>query len=181
MLHKLFHWFYCLDLLDAAVLVAVCAMVYLLATEAVRNRWVKNSVHLLLLTVWMAVVLYMTIGMREGSNTRKLTLIPFYSYYVLFHGGSREIIRTNLMNVLLFVPGGLFTGCLLPERWKVWSRLSIIVLLFAAVSIGIEWAQYYFSLGTSEMDDVIHNAFGALIGALGPVTLQQWIKEIRQD
>lgn len=34
------------------------------------------------------------------------------------------------------------------------------------MSIGIEYAQYRFGLGLAEVDDVIHNALGAMLGAL---------------
>lgn len=181
MLHKLFHWFYCLDLHDAVILVAVCALAYLLAMEAVRKRRIKYTVHFLLLCAWTAVVLYMTIGTREVGSIRQLTVIPFYSYSVFVNGGNREIFRTNLMNVLLFVPGGLLGCILLPEKWKIRVKILLVFAAFSAMSIGIEWGQYCGALGTSEMDDVIHNTLGALAGALATVTFQHWEKEIRRD
>lgn len=170
-----------MELKDAVMVVALCAVAYLVAMEVVRIRKVKNCIHIFLLAVWASGLFYMTIGMREGSGIHERTLIPFYSYYVLMNGGSQEIIRTNLMNVLLFVPGGLFAGCLLPENGKMWIRVLAVAVLFAVVSAGIEWAQYHFSLGTSEVDDVIHNTIGAMAGALGAFSFQQWKKGIRQE
>ena len=42
----------------------------------------------------------------------------------------------------------------------------MVVIALTAMSAGIEFLQYHFALGRCEIDDVIHNALGALLGSL---------------
>ena len=93
-------------------------------------------------------------------------MIPFHSYRAVIAGENKEILRSNFMNVVLFYPAGLFACELLPKSWSRAKRVILVAVLFALVSAGIEFCQYHFALGQAEVDDVIHNALGALIGAL---------------
>ena len=90
-------------------------------------------------------------------------MIPFQSYRAFFAGENEELLRSNLMNVLLFFPAGLFAGTLLPRR-RLLPILGI-ALAAALLSAGIEVLQFRFALGFAETDDVIHNTLGALLGA----------------
>ena len=78
------------------------------------------------------------------------------------------------MNVILFYPAGLFACELLPKSWSWAKRVILVAVLFALVSTGIEFCQYHFALGQSEIDDVIHNTFGALIGAMISTIHVKW-------
>ena len=61
-----------------------------------------------------------------------------------------------LLNVLFFIPYGL----LFP--WKDnWKRVFVTALV---LSVFIEFSQFIFNLGWGEVDDVISNTLGALIG-----------------
>ena len=61
-----------------------------------------------------------------------------------------------LLNILFFIPYGL----LFP--WKDnWKRVLVTALV---LSISIELSQYIFNLGWCEVDDVISNTLGAMIG-----------------
>ena len=61
-----------------------------------------------------------------------------------------------LMNILFFIPYGL----LFP--WKDnWKRVFVTALV---LSVFIEFSQFIFNLGWCEVDDVISNTLGAMIG-----------------
>lgn len=63
------------------------------------------------------------------------------------------------MNVLVFIPIGLLIGC----SWKNLSWWKAI--LFGCVfSVGIELLQLVLKRGFSELDDVMHNTLGCIIG-----------------
>ena len=181
MLNSLFTWFYCLPMGNAVLLVAGCSLVYLLFARLIRNFWIRYPIHALFLTAWAALVIYMTVLIRRCDPGNAVDLIPFYSYYVALSGGNREMFRSNLMNVLLFVPGGLLCGCLMPRNLKKWVSLSIVIAVFAVFSAGIEWMQLRNMLGDCQTDDVIHNAFGAVIGAMSIHIPLKFKKEIRQE
>ncbi len=76
--------------------------------------------------------------------------------------GKTESIQ-NINNILVFIPFGLFFP------GKGWQWLLLTVVLF---SVGIEATQYVFNLGWCEIDDVICNALGAVIG----FGVCKWIK-----
>ena len=60
------------------------------------------------------------------------------------------------LNILFFIPYGL----LFP--WKDnWKRVFVTALV---LSVFIELSQFIFNLGWCEVDDVISNTFGAMIG-----------------
>ena len=61
-----------------------------------------------------------------------------------------------VQNILFFIPYGL----LFP--WKDnWKRVFVTALI---LSVSIELSQFIFNLGWCEVDDVINNTLGAMIG-----------------
>ena len=68
--------------------------------------------------------------------------------------GKQESIQ-YIQNVLFFIPFGF----LFP--WKKWKPVFMTALMTSAI---IEATQYIFNLGWCELDDVISNTAGALIG-----------------
>lgn len=107
-----------------------------------------------------AVILYMTVYAR-GESPQAPVLIPFYSFVEA--RVQPEFYRSMLMNVFLFEPIGLSLPNILPQK----AHPVVLTVLFAMLlSIGIEAAQFYFSLGRCETDDVIMNTLGAAIGGL---------------
>ncbi|MGM9537118.1 MAG: VanZ family protein [Candidatus Onthomonas sp.] len=117
-----------------------------------------------LLLLWALVVLYMTL-LNRGEGGGAVMLTPFWSYREALSGGNRELLRSNLMNVLLFLPGGLLVGELTPRSWR--GKTALLALgLSLLLSAGIETLQGIFGLGIAEVDDVIHNTLGGLLGSL---------------
>lgn len=157
---------YCLDIPDVILLavVATCFLIYL------HGRWnTKIWWRLLLgffLLCWAAAVTYATISSRSDGGQPVCRMTLFHSYREILNGGSREILRSNFMNIILFYPAGLIGGMVLPRKWPGWLRCGLVTLLLAAISAGIEWTQYRLILGQCEIDDVLHNTVGALLGVL---------------
>lgn len=90
-------------------------------------------------------------------------------------------MRTNFMNTILFYPVGLFGSELLPNRWKYVQKAVLIGIIFALMSLGIEFCQYRYALGLAEVDDVIHNTLGALLGTLaGLIPFEKIILKFRK-
>lgn len=133
--------------------------------KANQNKWLWKLCCVAAFLVWGAIVLYYTVLSR---TTGKLEVhwMPLYQLGSLLKDGPQEIIRTAWMNVLLFVPGGLFLHASLPRKWNSWQRVAAILLLLTSLSVGIEVMQYRYALGCVETDDVIFNVLGAGIGTL---------------
>lgn len=106
-----------------------------------------------LLILYIAVILYLTLLNRDVSHKR-INLNFFWSYRFLFHD---EYLRLEILNnILLFIP----LGIILAQIYPTWKTIFIPFFL----SIGIELIQYVSARGLLEVDDVISNSLGGLIG-----------------
>lgn len=167
MLYSFFLWFYCLSITDAVLSVIVVSAGFLILCQWSREKRLWRPMLSLLLLIWIAVIAVATLTDRTpGIIPAEPELIPFHSYRAVMAGGNKEILRSNFMNVVLFYPAGLLACELLPKSWRRAKRVILVAVLFALVSVRIEFCQYHFALGQAEVDDVIHNTLGAIIGAL---------------
>ena len=114
----------------------------------------------LLLIEYTFLLFCSTVITRMTSESRQYDFHPFWSYRAI-QEGRVELLPENIMNALVFVPIGLLMGVALPNvKW--WGVLLIGLFL----SVGIEALQFVFVKGFSEVDDVMHNTLGCLIGWL---------------
>ena len=57
-------------------------------------------------------------------------------------------------------------GCLLPYSCRLFDKKRNVVLMAMASSSVIEFIQYVCGIGLFEIDDILNNTFGAIIGVL---------------
>ena len=116
-----------------------------------------------LLVLYIGFIVYMTIVYREAGG-RSTHLIPFSSYRRFF--ANRSTRQEILNNIWLFVPLGFLLRKTAKGKW-IW-------LAPAALSVLIEAVQYVFGIGCCEIDDVISNGLGGIIGiGLGSVRIMK--------
>lgn len=164
---KLFLWFYCLPIEGVLLLILLATVAFFILRHLLGNTMYWKAGIPILLLCWVAVILFATLGQRtEGVNFSGPVLTPFISYYAVLKGETKELLRSNFMNIVLFYPAGLLVCEILPKHRKRLWKVVLITTVFALVSFGVEYAQYRFGLGQAEIDDVIHNTVGALIGSL---------------
>ena len=166
MMGRLLTWFYCLPLSGVLCLAALCTLVFLLLKGIWGERHWWNAALGLALLGCAALIVYTTLGGRERGSPGQAELKLFHSYRAVMNGGNGEILRSNFMNAALFYPAGVLAVSLLPERWPRGCRWLLVLLVLAALSVGIEYRQYVCALGRAEVDDVFHNALGAVLGGL---------------
>ena len=119
-------------------------------------------------------MLYSTVLSRSAGEGGQVLLQPLHSYREILRGGSRELLRSNFMNALLFFPAGLLGVSALPAKWPGWCRVLAVFALLMGLSVGVEAIQYACRLGNVEADDVLHNALGAALGCLaGMISFQK--------
>jgi VanZ family protein len=76
-------------------------------------------------------------------------------------------ILDGVLNLTMFVPLGLLSCTLLEARgWKPLTASIIVIATTAALSLGVESAQYFLMSRASERQDVILNVISAGIGAM---------------
>ena len=163
-MYTLYTWFYCLPIPNILFLLLVLSAGYVcLRRRLEKGRFWRLAITLLL--AWLAVIVSATLAGRSGISFRPAPeLLPFHSYRAVLSGESRELLRSNFMNAVLFYPAGLLGCDLLPEGWSRKRRIFVGAGLCVLLILGIECSQYLFSLGQAEADDVIHNGLGSLLG-----------------
>ena len=110
---------------------------------------------MVMLTGYVFLVICTTIIFRECYSEARYALIPFDTYESLYIKRIAQII----LNVILFVPIGLFGGVTIKEFKKV-------ALCGLILSVVIETTQLITKTGICSTDDVIHNTIGCVLGYL---------------
>ena len=110
----------------------------------------------LLLTEYVYLLLCSTVFFRRASALVGFNCIPFKTYREILTGNDFLLSQT-IMNVLVFVPIGLLLRIVAKKRYVALSMGFLI-------SLCIEMLQYLLAKGYCEVDDVIHNTLGCLLG-----------------
>lgn len=123
----------------------------------------KNNITYILFIVYFIVlfwILLFKLGVHFSSMGKisRINLIPF-SKPSMSHG--KIDFSEMILNVLIFVPLGLYAGILF-ERWVFVKKL----LLFFLISLIIEVLQFVFRLGAADITDIITNTLGGIIGLM---------------
>lgn len=108
------------------------------------------------------VILSFTVwGRKTGSGSGEVSLEPFITF--VYAKQQPEYYRTMFMNFFLFLPLGLALPHVFPDRLK--GRAALTFAAGLALSVGVELCQYVCRFGRCEIDDVLMNALGVLVGA----------------
>ena len=154
------------ELIGAILAVLLCVF----ASIAVKKWRYKKYAILLMSIIYLAGLLYFTMIRGRNAELGGVKLgISFTIYKAIKARHYGLSTNRSVLNILLFVPAGL----LLPQvsayllRIKTKFRFTNI-LKFAAISLLIsliiEGSQLAFRLGVFEVDDLIKNTLGGVIG-----------------
>lgn len=124
-----------------------------------------------MVVVWVVAAVYLVLLLkllllsRAPGSERSLNLIPFASIANYLFSGLSTVHRFAAANVLgnvaAFVPFGAYLP-LIRRRTGIGANLLIVI----GTSVVVEVVQGVFGLGASDIDDVILNTLGGLIGIL---------------
>lgn len=164
MVRMIYRLIYGRSLFQIVLTIIACVLGWFLAASFMEKHgrkaiwvWVNRAAMLTVLAAVAGVTLWF-----RSETVSEVILTPFYSFVEA--KTEPEIYRSMLMNVFLFVPLGLTMPFALPSKWK--HRRLITIIFAFLLSGGIEFLQYRYSLGRCEVDDVICNTLGAVIGTL---------------
>lgn len=149
-----------------AVLVAAGSAV-LLSRRGVARERVLRAVAAVLLVGAVVAVLHLTLAGSARVATDG-SLVPLRSIRAELGNVDPWLGIVNLIgNAAVFVPIGL----LVPLAWeRPWTRG---IASAAVLSAGIELCQWEFRLGAGDVDDLILNTLGGLIGAVGAFSVRR--------
>lgn len=152
-----------LDLYIGAAIVLCIGLLFLIKWKGIKDSF--RFIALLAFIEYVALIFCSTVLFRAASDVRKYNFHPFWSY------NEPSLFVENVMNVVVFVPVGMLLGITFKDiRW--WQALLTGVCL----SVSIEILQFIFKKGFSELDDVMHNTLGCMIG-LGLYSLARYVYE----
>lgn len=137
--------------------------------EKTKYRWIAH----VLFAIYMGVLFRFTI-LRDGfsfenfmeNGTLNLTLFTEYSPFLRNRIWGRFLYLFG-GNIAAFIPFGVYLG----YRGK---RIIPTVVFGFLLSFFIESMQYVWGVGISEIDDLILNTLGALLGAAAVKLVQRW-------
>lgn len=110
-----------------------------------------------LLVIYLIVLVWIILFKMGVSfsymEERRINLIPFANgYYSL---------TETIMNVVIFIPLGLYVGILFRKNTFAWA-----ILFFFLASLTIESLQVIIKTGTFDITDLLTNTSGGIIGYL---------------
>lgn len=110
----------------------------------------------------MPISYYLNIMDRPAYNLLSVNVTPLKTIIDYLGGNPTwQIAAKNILgNILLFAPFGFLIPQLLVKR----SSYLRIALLASSFSLLLETAQLLFGLGSWDIDDIILNTMGAIVG-----------------
>ena len=119
---------------------------------------------ILLLVEYVFLLFCSTVIFRATGETRQYDFHPFWSY------SRPDLLVENIMNVVVFIPVGLMLGSLLRVKGSSTSEATksmtwlMVAIIGCGISVTIESLQFFLMRGFSEVDDVMHNTVGCILG-----------------
>lgn len=119
------------------------------------KKHIKSATAIALLIGYGIILCYITLFTREACSRVGMSLRLFGT---MGHGAQGDAYV--LENILVFIPLGILVTVALPTFQKWWYCM----LLGFLVSCGIEMTQYITCRGYVQLDDVVTNTIGMLLG-----------------
>ena len=138
-----------------------------------------HKIAIAVFVLYLAGIFILTIGIRESGNEARITLITFHKvlymvYQVVCSVFTRlgwsfyrafmymtDSLRNMFGNILIMIPFGYILPLIWKERINKWYK---VVLFGIGVSVLIEVIQLITLKGFCDIDDVILNGIGCVIG-----------------
>ena len=146
--------------LSLLLLIALCVLSVVLYRSGKYDK--TKLIVSIVLSVYVVLLLYFTVFGRYSHPEYTYQIYFFKSYRYLFEQFDRQNIRQIIINIAMMIPFGLLLPVLMKNKHKY-----LLTLLFALLLIlFIEIMQMVMQCGTFEVDDVVNNLLGAVIGLL---------------
>lgn len=145
----------CIIIVLLAAFVTAC---FLLRAKRIVRSQAIGGIGLL---VALLMIFGTTVLTRVSGSESQWYLNPFRSWERVF-AGSREMLWESLLNILLLLPVGILLPFTLHRRVRWWQGLLVGIAISAVIELG----QLLWRRGLFEVDDIIHNALGCMIGCM---------------
>lgn len=133
-----------------------------------------NRKMLLLFGIYFGIVAYLTIFMRIGTVETSVRTELFDDIQQAFVQRDPAAAMHFFLNIVMFLPFGYLIPATNPRYLGKWSFAMVGGLVASTV---IEGSQLIFQLGQSDIDDILANTFGAVIGYI----LIRFVWQVRKN
>ena len=116
----------------------------------------------ILLSLYIVVLLYFTVTGRYSHEEYEYQINFFTSYRWFFQYNGEQVLRQLLINFVMLMPAGF----LLPVAINAKHKYLITMALSLLLTLFIETMQLITKCGSFEVDDIINNFVGAVLGML---------------
>lgn len=113
-------------------------------------------------------------SMKRGIET--IQLMPIITTLRELEAGLWDFIYPVVGNMLWFLPLGFLLGVLKPR-----ISFGTVTIYSYLVSLSIELLQWFFGSGISDIDDIIFNVAGAVIGLAAFRLMRRWFSGVRVE
>lgn len=114
----------------------------------------------------LLLIKILLISRISHSELRSINLIPFYSikeYIFSYSDTIKKFAFGNVVgNIVIFIPLGTYLSLFKNNKRVITNLLFIFI-----ISLFVEIIQGLLGIGASDIDDIILNCLGGLIGILG--------------
>ena len=154
------------DLFVNRIIISVIAFVVFCIVTVILYKCCKfnkaQSIAAILLSLYIVVLLYYTVVGRYSHEDYDYQIHFFYSYRFLLERFDFQNVRQLVINLLMLIPVGFLLSVIIKGKGKYAIALVLCLLL----TVFIESMQLLMKCGTFEIDDIINNMMGAVIGTL---------------
>lgn len=147
-------------IISIMLLAALCVLFVLLFKHKKIN--VIQLVDSLVFSAYVVFVLYYTVLGRYLQEEYTFQIYIYKSYKYLIEDFGPHSLRQVVMNIVMLIPFGF----LMPSLINAKRKYLITLLSAMAFILFIESMQLIMQCGTFEVDDIINNLLGTVIGVL---------------
>ena len=142
------------------LLLLSCIVLLVLVAGLIRHFGEINHRMLILFLLYVLMVSYITIFSRSEGHSRAI-MLHFDQLTQAIRTGSLEPLQHSLLNAVLFIPLGILFPMIWPGHL---NRLLYVAPLGLMLSTLIESIQMFFFIGQCDLEDIVANTLGAVIG-----------------
>ena len=135
-------------------------VVYKLLLKGRKKIKLKRTLLWSVFFIYIIVVFGATLGMRHTGSGGYANFHLFSSYIEAWNSFSSLQWRNIILNILMLVPLGIF----LPLLFKKCKKFWVTYLLGFLFTLILELTQLFAQRGIFELDDILNNTLGCIIG-----------------
>lgn len=131
----------------------------------------KNIIIICKFAFFPYILLILWLTLINRTPTHPQTIAPlFYELKLIIQTQDTWSVIDTVRNILMLMPFGFIISELFPKFRSIY-KIALIALAF---SVFIETAQLLTARGTCQMDDIMNNTLGAVVGGYIQMKIQKY-------